>query len=211
MRVDDELLEAPKIFLDVGARAFVPDMPGLETADYLTNSGMMEIDRLPEHLIIIGGSYIGLEFAQMYRRFGSRVTVVEMQDRLISRDDPDVAEAVLNILAQEGVEFRLNAECIAVENREGQCQAQVTGSFFALSADALAAAAVAGLGLVLLPDWNIGYELRQKQLTVVLPGYDAVPKSSSIWAVHSHLRQVPPKIRVFTDFLVEHFKDVTYS
>lgn len=119
VRVDDELLEASQIFLDVGARAFVPDMPGLEKTDYLTNSGMMEIDSLPEHLIIIGGSYIGLEFAQMYRRFGSRVTVVEMQDRLISREDPDVSEAVLDILAQEGVEFRLNAECIAVENRDG--------------------------------------------------------------------------------------------
>ena len=87
----------------------------------------------------------------------------------------------------------------------------MTGSFFALSADALAAAAVAGLGLVLLPDWNIGYELRQKQLEVVLSDYDAVPKISPIWAVHSHHRHVPPKIRVFTDFLVERFRDVTYS
>lgn len=126
VRVDNQLLEAPKIFLDVGARAFVPDMPGLETVDYLTNSTMMDIDSLPEHLIIIGGSYIGLEFAQMYRRFGSRVTVVEMKDRLISRDDPDVSEAVLNILAQEGVEFRLNAECIAVENREGSVMVGVS-------------------------------------------------------------------------------------
>jgi pyruvate/2-oxoglutarate dehydrogenase complex dihydrolipoamide dehydrogenase (E3) component len=119
VRVNGELLEAPKIFLDVGARAFVPDMPGLETVNYLTNSGMMGIDNLPDHLIIIGGSYIGLEFAQMYRRFGSRVTVVEMKDRLISREDPDVSKAVLNILAQEGVKFRLNSECITVENRDG--------------------------------------------------------------------------------------------
>ncbi len=126
VQVDNELLEAPKIFLDVGARAFVPDMHGLDTVDYLTNAGMMDIDSLPEHLIIIGGSYIGLEFAQMYRRFGSRVTVVEMHDRLISRDDPDVSEAVLHILAQEGVEFRLNAECIAVENREGSVMVGVS-------------------------------------------------------------------------------------
>ncbi|MEE8342310.1 MAG: LysR family transcriptional regulator [Gammaproteobacteria bacterium] len=96
-------------------------------------------------------------------------------------------------------------------DREGQYEARVTGNFFALSADALVAAAVAGLGLVLLPDWNIGHELRHKQLEVVLSDYDAVPKLSPIWAVHSHRRHVPPKIRVFIDFLVERFRDVTYS
>lgn len=113
--IDSQLLEADRIFIDVGARANVPDMPGLEDVEYLTNSSMMEVDFLPEHLIIVGGSYIGLEFAQMYRRFGSRVTVVEMSDRLITRDDPDVSEAVKEILENEGVEIRLNAECIEVE------------------------------------------------------------------------------------------------
>ena len=114
VRVNDDLLEAEKIFINVGARAFVPDMPGIEEVDFLTNTGMMEVDFLPEHLIIVGGSYIGLEFAQMYRRFGSRVTVVEMGDRLIARDDEDVSAAAKEILENEGVEFRLQAECISL-------------------------------------------------------------------------------------------------
>ena len=120
IRVNDDLLEAEKIFVNVGTRAFVPDMPGLDSVDYLTNSGMMEVDFLPEHLIVIGGSYIGLEFAQMYRRFGSRVTIVEMLDRLISRDDDDVSEAVKEIMESEGIEIRLNAECIEVAQRGDQ-------------------------------------------------------------------------------------------
>lgn len=114
VRVNGERLQAPKIFINTGTRAFVPDLPGVEQVDYLTNSGMMEIDRLPEHLIIIGGSYIGLEFAQMYRRFGSQVTVVEKGERLIARDDEDVSAAVKEILEHEGVTVRLDAECIGV-------------------------------------------------------------------------------------------------
>lgn len=117
VRVNGELLEADKIVVNVGARAFVPEMPGLDEIDYMTNSTMMEVDFLPEHLVIIGGSYIGLEFAQMYRRFGSRVTIVEMKNRLISRDDQDVSEAVKEILENEGVEIRLNAECISVRKK----------------------------------------------------------------------------------------------
>ncbi len=114
VRVNGDTLEAEKIFIDVGARARIPDFPGLDEVDYLTNSSMMEIDFLPQHLIIIGGSYIGLEFAQMYRRFGADVTIVEMADRLISREDEDVSEAVREILEGEGVNIRLNAECITV-------------------------------------------------------------------------------------------------
>ena len=117
VRVNGELLEGQKIFLNVGARAFVPNMPGLDQIDYLTSSSMMEVDFLPDHLIIIGGSYIGLEFAQMYRRFGSQVTVIEMSDRLIGRDDDDVSETVKEILENEGVNVRLKAECIALERR----------------------------------------------------------------------------------------------
>ncbi|MEE8264635.1 MAG: FAD-containing oxidoreductase [Gammaproteobacteria bacterium] len=115
--VNGEVLEGDKIFINTGARAFVPDSPGLKEVDYLTNSSMMEVDFLPEHLIIVGGSYVGLEFAQMYRRFGSRVTVVEMKDRLLARDDEDVSATVKEILENEGVEIRLNAECITVEKR----------------------------------------------------------------------------------------------
>ena len=120
VRVNGDLLEADKIVLNVGGRARVPDIPGIDGVDYLTNSSMMKVDTLPEHLIIIGGSYIGLEFAQMYRRFGARVTVVEMGDRLIARDDPDISEAVKEILENEGVEVRLNATCVGVEQRGSQ-------------------------------------------------------------------------------------------
>ena len=95
--------------------------------------------------------------------------------------------------------------------KDGTSEVRVSGSFFSRSADALTAAAMAGLGLILLPDWNIGIELRQKQLKVVLTDYEAVPKSSPVWAVHSHLRHVPPKIRAFIDFLVERFRDAKYS
>ena len=101
VRVNDALLEAGEIFINVGARASVPDIPGLTDIAYLTNSSMMDIDFLPEHLIIVGGSYIGLEFAQMYRRFGSRVTVVEMGARLIAREDEAVSAAIQVILEGE--------------------------------------------------------------------------------------------------------------
>ncbi len=117
VRVNGETLHAERIILNVGARAFVPANMGLDKLDYLTNSDMMEVDYLPEHLVIIGGSYIGLEFAQMYRRFGSRITIIEKGDRLIARDDEDVSAAVKEILEAEGVAMRLNAECIAVEKR----------------------------------------------------------------------------------------------
>ncbi len=120
VRVNGELLEAEKIVLNVGGRARVPDMPGLDEVDYLTNSSMMEVDFLPEHLVVIGGSYIGLEFAQMYRRFGSRVTVVEMGERLIARDDEDVSTEVKAILEAEGVEVRLQAECVGFARRGEQ-------------------------------------------------------------------------------------------
>ncbi len=115
VRVNGDLLEAEKIFINTGGRALVPDMPGLAETGYLTNSGMMEVDFLPEHLLIVGGSYIGLEFAQMYRRFGSKVTVVEMGERLVGREDEDVSDAIKTILENEGVEVRLGAKCIAVE------------------------------------------------------------------------------------------------
>jgi pyruvate/2-oxoglutarate dehydrogenase complex dihydrolipoamide dehydrogenase (E3) component len=117
VRVNGELLEAERIFINVGGRALVPDMPGLDQVDYLTNSSMMQVDFLPGHLIIVGGSYIGLEFAQMYRRFGSRVTIVEMGDRLIGREDNDISAAIRDILDREGIEIRLDATCIAVERR----------------------------------------------------------------------------------------------
>jgi len=113
VEVNGDVLEADRIFINVGARARVPDWPGINDVPYFTNSSIMDVDFLPEHLIIVGGSYIGLEFAQMYRRFGSEVTVIEMQDRIIGRDDEDVSDAVQEILEGEGVKFRLQADCIA--------------------------------------------------------------------------------------------------
>ena len=111
--VNGDDLEADKIILNVGARPFVPNIPGVDGVDYLTSSSIMDLDTLPEHLLIVGGSYIGLEFAQMYRRFGSRVTVVEKGDRLIARDDEDVSATVKEILESEGIDVRLGSDCIS--------------------------------------------------------------------------------------------------
>jgi pyruvate/2-oxoglutarate dehydrogenase complex dihydrolipoamide dehydrogenase (E3) component len=117
LRVGNEELEADKIFINVGGRASTPPLRGLDQVNYLNNSTMMDVDFLPEHLIVIGGSYIGLEFAQMYRRFGSDVTIVEMGPRLIQREDEDVSEAIRTVLEAEGIKMRLSAECIALERR----------------------------------------------------------------------------------------------
>jgi len=115
--VNGDKLEAQQIFINVGGRALVPAMPGIEEVGYLTNSTMMDVDFLPEHLIIIGGSYIGLEFGQMYRRFGAQVTIVEKGPRLIAREDEDVSRGVADILKSEGVGIEVGAECMAVEKR----------------------------------------------------------------------------------------------
>jgi pyruvate/2-oxoglutarate dehydrogenase complex dihydrolipoamide dehydrogenase (E3) component len=115
--VNDQVLEAEKIFINVGGRANVPDFPGIHEVPFLNNSSMMDVDYLPGHLIIVGGSYIGLEFGQMYRRFGSEVTIVEMGPRLIGREDEDVSEAVQKIMEAEGIQVRLNAKCISLARR----------------------------------------------------------------------------------------------
>jgi pyruvate/2-oxoglutarate dehydrogenase complex dihydrolipoamide dehydrogenase (E3) component len=117
VRVGDRQLTAPEIFINTGGRPTVPPIEGLAQIAYLTSSSMMDVDFLPEHLIVIGGSYVGLEFAQMYRRFGSRVTVIEMAPRLISREDEEVSQAVQSILENEGITVRLNAKCLAAERR----------------------------------------------------------------------------------------------
>ncbi|MDB5565701.1 MAG: mercuric reductase [Tardiphaga sp.] len=112
IRVGDELLTAPKIFINVGGRAVVPDMPGINDISYLTNTSILQLDRVPKHLVVIGGSYIGLEFAQMYRRFGAEVTVVEKGAHLVSREDEEISEAIRDILLAEGIHIRTSAECI---------------------------------------------------------------------------------------------------
>ncbi len=113
VRVGDDVLSALQIFINVGGRALVPDFPGVGDVPHLTNTSMLALDTLPRHLIVVGGSYIGLEFAQMYRRFGAEVTVVEKGPRLIAREDEDVSDAVRKILEDEGISVRTQAECIA--------------------------------------------------------------------------------------------------
>ncbi|WP_395674451.1 FAD-containing oxidoreductase [Inquilinus sp.] len=117
VQVGDETLTAERIFLNVGGRATVPQMPGINEVPFLTNSTMMDLDTLPEHLVIVGGSYIGLEFGQMFRRFGSRVTIIEQGPRLIGREDEDVSTAVAGFLEKEGIAIRTNANCLSVARR----------------------------------------------------------------------------------------------
>ena len=128
VRAGDELLEAEKIFIDVGGRAAIPPIQGLDAVPYLTNSSMMDVDFLPEHLIILGGSYIGLEFGQMYRRFGSAVTVIERMPRLLDREDEDVSAAIRQILEEEGVRILAGAECLRFAQRDGRIAAQLTAA-----------------------------------------------------------------------------------
>src|SRR6476620_6459498 len=116
--VDDLILQADKIFLNVGGRAVVPDMPGLADVDYMTNVGILDLDTVPEHLVIIGGSYIALEFAQMYRRFGAEVTVIEKGPRLTSREDEDVSAALKEILEKEGIAIELDAPAISFRKQD---------------------------------------------------------------------------------------------
>jgi pyruvate/2-oxoglutarate dehydrogenase complex dihydrolipoamide dehydrogenase (E3) component len=118
--VDGEKLDAPRIFLNVGGRASVPDMPGVGDVPHLDNTDMVALNVLPEHLVVIGGSYIGLEFAQMHARFGARVTVVERAERLIGREDPEISGAIRDILEKEGITIRTDANCIGFKpHRDG--------------------------------------------------------------------------------------------
>jgi pyruvate/2-oxoglutarate dehydrogenase complex dihydrolipoamide dehydrogenase (E3) component len=123
--VGADTLTAERIFINVGARPSVPDLPGVRQVPYLTSESMMDVDFVPEHLVIVGGSYIGLEFGQMYRRFGSRVTIIEMAPRLVGREDPDVSQAIRDILVAEDIAIRLDATCIALESAPGGVQVGV--------------------------------------------------------------------------------------
>lgn len=117
VRVGDALLSAEQIFINVGGRAAVPALPGVDKITYLTNTGILDLDVLPKHLVVVGGGYIGIEFAQMFRRFGSEVTIVEKAERLMKHEDDDVSDAVRKILENEGVHVRVDAECIHFEPR----------------------------------------------------------------------------------------------
>ena len=127
LSVNGKELAAEKVFLNVGGRALVPDIPGVKDVPFLTNSSIMEIDRVPGHLVIIGGSYIGLEFAQMYRRFGSKVTVVEKMPKLLPREDDDVAAEIRAILEREGVAIHTGAGDMAVKKNGGSIEVSLAG------------------------------------------------------------------------------------
>lgn len=126
IRVGDQLLAAPKIFINAGGRANVPDLPGVKDVAYLTNSSMLQLEFVPNHLVVVGGSYIGLEFAQMFRRFGSLVTVVELSPRLVAREDEDVSLAIASILENEGIAVRTHAECIGFARHAGGVEVHVS-------------------------------------------------------------------------------------
>ena len=176
--VNGVLLEANEIFLNVGGRALVPDMPGLADIDYLTNSSIMDIDFLPEHLVIVGGSYIGLEFAQMYRRFGSRVTVVEMGPRLVAREDEEVSAAIQAILEGEGIGIRLNAKCLSVApHGDGvalglscEDESEVVGSHLLLAVGRVPNSADLGLDKAGIKTDERGYIVVDDQLRTNVPG-----------------------------------------
>lgn len=120
VRVGENLLTAEKIFLNVGGRASVPDLPGIADVPFLTNSSIMDLDVLPRHLVVVGGSYISLEFAQMFRRFGSEVTVIERASRLIGREDEEVSDTILSMFVKEGITVHLGAEDISFARRDDQ-------------------------------------------------------------------------------------------
>src|SRR3981081_1907624 len=117
VRVRDELLTAKEIFINVGGRAVIPDFPGADTVPWMDNVGILELETLPRHLVVVGGSYVGLEFGQIFRRFGSEVTIIEKSSRLVSREDEDVSGGITGFLQHSGITVRLNAECIHLESR----------------------------------------------------------------------------------------------
>lgn len=118
VRVGEEVLSSPRIFVNVGGRARVPRLPGVDHISHLDNSSILALDRVPDHLLVVGGSYVGLEFAQAFRRFGARVTIIEMSPHLISREDGDISVAVEEILSDEGIALRTSAQCIGFAPHE---------------------------------------------------------------------------------------------
>jgi pyruvate/2-oxoglutarate dehydrogenase complex dihydrolipoamide dehydrogenase (E3) component len=179
--VNDEVLQADKIYINVGGRARVPEMPGVHDVPFLNNSSIMDIDFLPEHLVIVGGSYVGLEFAQIYRRFGSEVTVVEMGPRLIGREDEDISQAVRVILEAEGINIRLNAKCISLAKRDGgngivvrmECSddpKEVTGTHVLLAVGRIPNTSDLGLERAGVTTDQHGYIVVDDQLLTKVPG-----------------------------------------
>jgi len=177
--VNDYVLEADKIFINVGGRASIPPLKGIDDVSFLTNSSMMDVDFLPEHLVIVGGSYVGLEFAQMYRRFGSEVTVIEMGPRLIGKEDEDVSAAVREILETEGIRVLLNAKCISLAKHDGRTAVgvecddgppEVLGSHVLLAVGRTPNTQDLGLDSAGVPTDKRGYIVVDDQLQTNVPG-----------------------------------------
>jgi pyruvate/2-oxoglutarate dehydrogenase complex dihydrolipoamide dehydrogenase (E3) component len=177
--VNDEVLQADKIYINVGGRARVPDVPGVHDVPFLNNSSIMDIDFLPKHLIVVGGSYVGLEFAQIYRRFGSEVTIVEMESRLIGREDEDVSQAMLEILEAEGIQIRLNAKCISLAKRDhgvavgmdcSEDPKQVAGTHVLLAVGRIPNTSDLGLEQAGVTTDERGYIIVDDQLQTNVPG-----------------------------------------
>ena len=177
--VNDEVLEAEKVFINVGCRATIPAFPGIHDVPFLTNSSMLDVDFLPEHLVIVGGSYIGLEFGQIYRRFGSEVTIVETGPRLIGREDEDVSEAVRQIMELEGIRIRLNAKCISLAKRDsgiavgmecGEGPPEVSGTHVLLAVGRTPNTHDLGLDQAGIATDGHGYIIVDDQLQTNVPG-----------------------------------------
>ncbi len=118
LRVGDDLIEAPHIFLNVGARPLVPDMPGVDSVPFLTSTTILDLEAVPSHLVVVGGGYVGLEFAQMFRRFGAEVTIIDKSARLAAHEDVDASSVIQEVFAAEGIQIRTNANCIHLEQSE---------------------------------------------------------------------------------------------
>jgi pyruvate/2-oxoglutarate dehydrogenase complex dihydrolipoamide dehydrogenase (E3) component len=179
VEVNAEVLEADKIFINVGGRASVPAIQGIHDVSFLTNSSMMDVDFLPEHLVVVGGSYVGLEFAQMYRRFGSEVTIVERGPRLIGREDEDVSQAVREILEKEGVRIRTNANCLSLAKRDGRIAVgvectesppEVSGTHVLLAVGRIPNTSDLGLDRAGVATDQRGYIIVDDQLRTNVPG-----------------------------------------
>ena len=157
----------------------MPNMAGLDQINYLTNTSMLDLDVLPRHLVIVGGGYVALEFAQMYRRFGSEVTVVEKGPRLIQREDEEVSAAVKDILEAEGIRIRLRAECISFAQHGADiavgvdCESgdrEVVGSHVLLAVGRRPNTDDIGLGRVGIETDTCGYIMVDDQLRTSVPG-----------------------------------------
>ncbi len=184
LEVAGRRLQAPRIFLNVGGRAVKPKLPGIDSVPTLDNVSIMELDQVPEHLAIVGGSYIGLEFAQMMRRFGAQVTVIERSSRLLLREDQDVSDGIRAILEHEGVKFALGSECISL-SRDGGGQITVGAACGADATPVLASHVLLAVGRQPNTD---GLGLEQAGVDTNERGYIVVDdqcrtSAQGVWAV----------------------------